>query len=223
MVDIFILGPDSAKCLRFEGLIIYRDIFTVCPLKRLYGAVCGAVSDKILIGDKAEGISFRLFIEGSVLLIGWSDLQKAGIALAGEKILGRTDGQVGKGRGQVLAAEIIRAEDHILVSAVCFPGRINDDGIRGVGQCAAKRAGIIVQIIGSIGDMIKVGIMGAIEIVSHLAGTITNGFIFGAAGFDGFQLQQGLDGDNKWATDNMCAHIEQGAGIIKNKQREFPL
>ena len=75
-------------------------MFTACPLKRLYGAVCGAVSDKILIGDKAEGILFRLFIEGSVLLIGWSDLQKAGIALAGEKILGGADGQVGKERGQ---------------------------------------------------------------------------------------------------------------------------
>ena len=123
----------------------------------------------------------------------------------------------------MLAAEIIRAEDHILVLAACFPGRINDNGIWGVGQCAAKRAGIIVQIIGSIGDMIKVRIVGAIEIVSHLAGTITNGLIFGAAGFDGFQLQQGLDGDNKWTIDNMCAHIEQGAGIIKNKQREFPL
>ena len=107
--------------------------------------------------------------------------------------------------------------------AVCFPGRINDDRIRGVGQCAAKWAGIIVQIIGSIGDMINAGIVGAVEIVRHLAGTITNGFIFGAAGFDGFQLQQGLDGDNKWTIDNMCAHIEQGAGIIKNKQREFPL
>ena len=198
-------------------------LFTACPLKRLYGAVCGAVSDKILIGDKAKGISFRLLIEGSVLLIGWSDLQKAGIALAGEKILGGADGQVGEGRGQVFTAKIVRAEDHILVLAVCFPGRINDDRIRGVGQCAAKRAGIIVQIIGSIGNLIKVGIVGAIEIVSHLAGTITNGFIFGAAGFDGFQLQQGLDGDNKWTIDNMCAHIEQGAGIIKNKQREFPL
>lgn len=195
-------------------------MFTVCPLKRLYGAVCGAVSDKILIGDKAEGISFRLLIEGSVLLIGWSDLQKAGIALAGKKILGRADGQVGEGRGQMFTAEIVRAEDHILVLAVCFPGRINDDGIRGVGQCAAKRAGIIVQIIGSFGDMIKVGIVGAIEIVSHLTGTITNGLIFGAAGFDGFQLQQGLDGDNKWTIDNMCAHIEQGAGIIKKISRE---
>ena len=181
---------------------------TVCPLKRLYGAVCGAVSDKLLIGDKAEGVSLRLFIEGSVLLIGWSDLQKAGIALAGEKILGGTDGQVGEGRGQVCTAEIVRTEDHILVLAVCFPGRRDDDGIRGVGQCAAKRAGIIVQIIGSIRDMIKAGIVRAIEIVSHLAGTITNGFIFVAAGFDGFQLQQGLDGDNKWTIDNMCTHIE---------------
>ena len=143
-------------------------MFTVCPLKRLYGAVCGAVSDKILIGDKAEGISFRLFIESSVLLIGWSDLQKSGIALAGEKILGGADGQVGEGRGQVFTTEIIRAESYILVLAVCFPGRINDDGIRSAGQCAAKRAGIIVQIIGSIGDMIKAGIVGVIEIVSLL-------------------------------------------------------
>lgn len=135
-------------------------MFTICPLERLYGAVCGAVSDKVLIGDKTEGISFRLLIEGSVLLIGWSDFQKAGIALAGEKILGGADGQVGEGRGQVFTAEIIRAEDHILVLAVCFPGRINDNGIWGVGQCAAKRAGIIIQIIGSIGDMIKVGIVG---------------------------------------------------------------
>ena len=130
---------------------------------------------------------------------------------------------MGEGRGQVFTTEIIRAESYILVLAVCFPGRINDDGIRSAGQCAAKRAGIIVQIIGSIGGMIKAGIVGAIEIVSHLAGTITNGFIFGAAGFDGFQLQQGLDRDNKWTINNMCAHIEQGTGIIKNKQREFPL
>lgn len=143
--------------------------------------------------------------------------------MLGEKILGGADGQVGEGRGQVFAAEIIRAEKHILVLLVYFPGRIDDDGIRGVGQGVAKRTGIIIQVVGFIGDVIKAGVAGAVEIVGHLAGTVANRFVFIAAGFDAFEFQQGLNGNNKWTIDNMCAHIEQGAGIIKNKQREFPL
>lgn len=198
-------------------------MFTARPLKRLWRAVCGAVSDKILVGDKTKGISFRLFIEGGVLFIRWSNFEKAGICSMGKNILGRADGQVSSRGCQVFAAEIVRAENKILFLVVSFPGRIDDDGIRGVGQGAAERAGFIVQVVGFIDDVIKAGIACGIEVVDHLAGAVAGRFIFGAAGLDRFEFQQGLDGDNKRAIDNMCAHIEQGAGIIKNKQREFPL
>lgn len=198
-------------------------MFTARPLKRLYGAVCGAVSDKVLIGDKTEGVSFRLFIESGVLFIRWSNFEKAGIGLMGKNILGRADGQVSSRGCQVFAAEIVRAENKILFLVVSFPGRIDDDGIRGIGQGAAERAGFIVQVVGFIDDMVKAGIACGIEVVDHLAGAIAGRFIFSAAGLDRFEFQQSLNGNNKRVIDNMCAHIEQGAGIIENKQREFPL
>ena len=123
----------------------------------------------------------------------------------------------------MFAAEIVRAENKILFLVVSFPGRIDDDGIRGIGQGAAERAGFIVQVVGFIDDVVKVGIACGIEVVDHLAGAVAGRFIFGAAGLDRFEFQQSLNGNNKRVIDNMCAHIEQGAGIIKNKQREFPL
>ena len=108
----------------------------------------------------------------------------------------------------MFAAEIVRAENKILFLVVSFPGRIDDNGIRGIGQGAAERAGFIVQVVGFIDDMIKAGIACGIEVVDHLAGAVAGRFIFGAAGLDRFEFQQSLNGNNKRVVDNMCAHIE---------------